>query len=170
MVGANNFTTPSSQKIDKDIFTLKIDHPISDRQRISGRYSHDDSPWNRPAIYGNIASPSNRPQTFGRKGVVLDDTYTFSPSLLGSFMYCFNSLITTRLPLTFGFDLTLLVSAAGFASGPPSPTIPVINVAGITDTATIPNIGNGLLLGGSDYIRFGLDTHPWAGNLTKTGG
>jgi len=168
--GANNFTTPSSQKIDKDIFTLKIDHQISDRQRISGRYSHDDSPWNRPVIYGNIGSPSNGPQTFGRKGVVLDDTYTFSPSLLGSFKYSFNRLINTRLPLSFGFDLTQLGFPAGFASGLQFPSIPVINVAGFTNTSTIPNVGNGLLLGASDYIRFGLDTHTWAGNLTKTAG
>jgi hypothetical protein len=168
--GSNNFTTPSSQRIDKDIFTLKVDHQISERQRLSGRYSYDDSPWNRPVIYGNIGSPSNGPQTFGRKGVVLDDTYTFSPSLLGSFKYSFNRLTNIRLPLSFGYDLTQLGFPASFASALQFPSIPVINVAGFTSTSTIPNVGSGLLLGAADYIRFGLDTHTWAGALTKTTG
>jgi hypothetical protein len=168
--GANNFTTPSSQRIDKDIFTVKIDHQISEKQRLSGRYSYDDSPWLRPVIYGNIGSPSNGPQIFGRKGVVLDDTYTFSPSLLGSFKYSFNRLINTRLPLSFGYDLTQLGFPASFASAVQFPSIPVINVAGLTNSSTIPNVGSGLLLGASDYIRFGLDTHTWAGSLTKSAG
>ena len=168
--GANNFTTPSSQRIDKDIFTVKIDHQISEKQRISGRYSFDDSPWNRPIIYGNIGSPSNGPQTFGRKGVVLDDTYTFSPSLLGSFKYSFNRLVNTRLPLSLGYDLTQLGFPASFASALQFPSIPVINVAGLTNSSTIPNVGSGLLLGASDYILFGLDTHTWAGTMTKTVG
>lgn len=168
--GSNNFTTPASQRIDKDIFTVKIDHQLSDRQRVSGRYSYDNSPWNRPIIYGNIGSPSNGPQVFGRKGVVLDDTYTFSQSLLGTFKYSFNRLVNTRLPLSLGYDLTQLGFPASFASALQFPSIPVINVAGFTNTSSIPNVGSGLLLGASDYIRFGLDTHTWAGNLTKTSG
>jgi hypothetical protein len=168
--GANNFTLASSQKIDKDLYTVKIDHNLSDRQRISGRYTRDNTPWTRPVVFGNVASPSFGAQVFGRRGFVFDDTYTFSNSLLGSFKYSFNRLTNTRLPLSDGYDLTSLGFPASFANALQFPSIPAISITGFSSSSSVPNVGTAATLGGSDYIRFGLDTHAFVGNLTKTAG
>ena len=115
-----------------------------------------------------MASPSFGPQVFGRRGFVLDDTYTFSNSLLGGFRYSFNRLTNARLSLSSGYDLTTLGFPASFARALQYPSVPAFNITGFSNSATVPNVGISATLGSTDYIRIGLDTHAWIGNLTKT--
>jgi outer membrane receptor protein involved in Fe transport len=168
VTGVNNFTVAASQKIDKDIFTARLDHQLSDKQRLSGRYSYDNSPWNRPIVYSNIGSPSFGAQIFTRHGLVLNDTYTFNPTTLGDFKYSFNRQGNTRFPLSNGYDLTQLGFPSTLAGSLQFPSIPAVTITGFNVASSVPNVGTSSSLGGTDYILFGLDTHVWQASLTKT--
>lgn len=165
---AGNFVTSAANRISKDTFSVRLDHQLNERQRLSGRFNFDDTPINRPDYYGNIASPTFGGQVFKRRNFGLDYTVTFSPSLVGSFLFSFTRLENNRRPFSFGFDITGLGFPAALKPQLIPESFPTITVAGMGGSFSIPNSGTANLLGGNDLISFGDNTASWIGSLTKT--
>lgn len=169
--GVNNFVQTDANRVYKDTFSIRIDHHTSDKNQFFTRFSYDDSPWIRARAYGNdnIASPSAGPQDFGRRNAVVEDTYIFSPSLLGTFRYSYARLGNFRQSWSNGFDITQLGFPAGLGQqfGPPA-SFPVILVTGYGVSSLVPNTLIGGALGAGDLIRLGTDSHAWQGTLSKT--
>ncbi|HYO83915.1 MAG TPA: carboxypeptidase regulatory-like domain-containing protein, partial [Bryobacteraceae bacterium] len=71
--GTNNYVRTDANKVDKDTVSYRVDHSFNQANRLFARYSADDSPWIRAAVYGsdNPASPVAGPQTFGRRNTVV---------------------------------------------------------------------------------------------------
>jgi len=166
--GAGNFVTTAANRISKDTFSVRLDHQLNERQRLSGRFNFDNTPINRPDYYGNIASPTFGGQVFKRRNFGLDYTVTFSPSLVGSFLFSFTRLENNRRPFSFGFDITGLGFPAALKPQLIPESFPTITVAGMGGSFSIPNSGTANLLGGNDLISFGDNTASWVGSLTKT--
>jgi hypothetical protein len=154
----NNFVARGSSTTDKDIFGIRLDQRLSDKHQLYGRVSYDHTPFVPFNAYGNIGNPNNKFQTFARRGFVMDDTYVFSPTLVGSFRYGFNRLINDRVPLTIGIDLTTIGYPESFARSIQVQAMPIINTAGFSQ------------VGQASVIHFGLDTHSWQYNLTHNRG
>ncbi|MBI3681101.1 MAG: TonB-dependent receptor [Acidobacteria bacterium] len=153
-----NFINTGPSKLNKDIFGIRVDHRIHDKHQIYGRVSYDHTPTVPRNPYDNIGGPTNRFQTFARRGVVLDDTYIFTPTLVGNFKYGFNRLINDRVPFSQGIDLATVGYPASFARAIQVPTLPIIATAGFSQ------------VGQASVIHFGLDTHSWQYNLTHSRG
>ena len=58
--------------------------------------------------------------------VVLNDTYTLSPSTVLDLRYGISRTVNNRTPLSYGFDLTKLGFPASYANALQVPTIPQI--------------------------------------------
>lgn len=155
-VGNYVFTGPGLTR--KDIFGIRVDHRVSDKHQLYGRFSFDRSPIVPANAYGNIGAPGNRFQTFARRGVVLDDVYVFSPSLVGNFKYGFNRLINDRVPRSYGTDVSTLGFPASFARSMQLPVIPQTSPSGFS------------AVGSPSFIHFGMDTHTWQANFTNNRG
>jgi outer membrane receptor protein involved in Fe transport len=165
---AGNYVTSAANRISKDTFSVRLDHQLSESQRLSGRFNFDDSPINRPNYYNNIASPTFGSQVFKRRNFGLDYTVTFSPSLVGSFLFSFTRLENNRRPFSTGFDIASLGFPAALKSQLIPESFPTITVAGMGGSFSIANSGTANLLGGNDLISFGDNTASWVGSLTKT--
>jgi outer membrane receptor protein involved in Fe transport len=163
-----NFVTSAANRISKDTFSVRLDHQLTERQRLSGRFNYDNTPINRPNYYGNIASPTFGGQVFKRRNFGLDYNVTFTPTLLGSFLFSFTRLENNRRPFSNGFDITSLGFPAALKTQLIPESFPSITVAGMGGSFSIPNAGTGNLLGGNDLISFGDNTASWVGSLTKT--
>ncbi|MDP2998333.1 MAG: carboxypeptidase regulatory-like domain-containing protein [Bryobacterales bacterium] len=94
-IQAYNWLTSGLYYVKQTQVSVRIDHNISDRQRIFGRYGHlfRDQNFN-PIIVGQTSIPPEGTSnleylTRGFSNVGLDDTYTFSPSFIGSLRYGF---------------------------------------------------------------------------------
>src|SRR5262249_35546403 len=118
--------------------------------------------------YGNVASPTFGAQVFKRRNFGLDYTATFSPALVGNFLFSFTRLENNRRPFSNGFDITTLGFPAALKAQLFPESFPSIIVAGMGGSFSIPNSGNANLLGGNDLIQFGDNTGSWSGSLTKT--
>src|SRR5262249_46526661 len=156
--------------VRKDTFSLRFDHHFSQKNRIFTRFSYDDSPLHRAIAYGadNVGSPGAGPQVFSRRNSVVEDTYTFSPTLLGTFRYALARLSNFRQAHSEGFDLTTLGFPAGLSRQIGAPfSFPSILVTGYSVTASVPNTVVGGTLGAGDLIAFGMDSHAWEAQLTK---
>jgi outer membrane receptor protein involved in Fe transport len=165
---AGNFVTSAANRISKDTFSVRLDHQLNEGHRLSGRFNFDNTPISRPDYYGNIASPTFGGQVFKRRNFGLDYTATFSPSLVGNFLFSFTRLENNRRPFSFGFDITRLGFPAALKAQLIPESFPTITVAGMGGSFSIPNSGTANLLGGNDLISFGDNTASWVGSLTKT--
>ncbi|MBX5496923.1 MAG: TonB-dependent receptor, partial [Bryobacteraceae bacterium] len=169
--GVNNFSRTDSNRIEKNTWSARLDHSFNDNNRIFGRFSYDDSPWNRAPAYGKefIASPSAGPQVFTRYNTVIEDTHVFSPTTLGTFRVSWARLANTRRPFSDGFDITTLGFPARLKSeiGDPA-AFPAILVNGLSVTGSVPNVVVGGSLGATDVISFGMDTFTGQAAITKT--
>jgi outer membrane receptor protein involved in Fe transport len=167
---ADNFASAAPIESNKTTFMVKADHIKSQKQRISGSFHFDRSPWLRPNAYGNIASPVWGPQIFQRRAVVFDDTYTINPTTVFNFRYGMSRLTNERAPHSFGIDISQFGFEKSYADASQVASIPVIRVQGFTGAFSTPNLANNALLGASDVIFFGLDNHSWNANLTRIQG
>jgi Carboxypeptidase regulatory-like domain len=83
----NNYVTPQPSPKDGNQYLIRVDHELSEKNRLYGRYIYNDDFLFSPA--GNLAN-WGIDQTFHRQGVVVGDTHLFSPSLVNSFLFAFN--------------------------------------------------------------------------------
>ena len=171
VTGVNNYSRTDGNVVDKDTYSMRVDHNFNDSNRIFWRYSYDDTPFVRAAPYGrdNPASPGTGPQVFTRKNAVIEDTHTFSPTLLGSFRYSITRLINNREAFSDGFDITTLGLPAGLQAQIGEPiAFPNMTITGLNVTGSIPNIVVGGALGATDLIRLGNTSHAFQGSMTKS--
>ncbi|MFB3827862.1 MAG: carboxypeptidase regulatory-like domain-containing protein [Bryobacteraceae bacterium] len=168
--GVNNFVSTSAQTIRKDMVTARVDHHLSARQRVYGRYSVDATPFNRPDVYNNIASPSFGPQNFRRQSFTLDDVCTAGSSSILNARYSFSRLRNRNLPRSAGADLTKLGYPAGLAEQMAINVMPPISISGMNSRFSGGNIGTGLALGSDLMIRGAGENHTAAGTWTRVFG
>jgi Carboxypeptidase regulatory-like domain len=170
ITGVNNFSRTDGNTVTKNTMSIRADHYFSERNRLFGRFSYDDTPFVRAAPYGrnDPGSPGTGPQDFNRKNAVIEDDHTFSPSLLGTFRYSITRLTNVRTAFSQGFDITTLGLPASVKQQVFPPAFPDIAITGFNVTSSIPNIVTGGTLGATDVIQLANDTHTWAAQITKT--
>ncbi|MBL8211495.1 MAG: TonB-dependent receptor [Bryobacterales bacterium] len=170
-LGAINFTRTAGNSIPKDTYSIRGDHNFNEANRMYVRYSYDDTPVIRAPAYGpdkaNIA-PTAGPQIFTRWNAAIEDSHTFSPSMLGTVRYSVTRLVNNRRPYSDNFDITSLGLPAYMRQGMVDPlSLPAIQITGYSVTGSVPNTIVGGLIGATDLISFGPTTHSFQGAVTK---
>ncbi len=94
----NSITTSAANNFDDDQFLVRIDHQISQNNRLTGRY------WDSYAVTPAILNPSNYlEQTTGRtwlnRSINLTDTHTFGATVMNQFMFAFTRMDGHNAPL-----------------------------------------------------------------------
>jgi len=169
--GTGNFVRNDANNVKKDTVSYKVDHYFSERNRFFVRYSEDDTPWIRAGVYGDSpASPSAGPQTFGRRNTVVEDNQTISPTMMATFRYSFTRLSNFRTPFSSGFDITKLGLPASLSPQLNPSSFPNITMNGYSVSSSISNVITGGLLGATDNIIMGNNTHALQGTTTKVAG
>jgi len=155
LTGANNFISTASQTIRKDDFSIRIDHKLSGKQRLSGGFFYSRTPLIRASAYGNLGSPTIGPSVITRYASALDDSYLLSPTLIADLRYGFNRFSTSYFPVGNGIDLTRLGWPTSYAEALQPRSLPAISITGF-GTASPPNFGlSGVAMGRSDFGNFG---------------
>ena len=171
VTGVNNYARTDANQVNKDTWSVRMDHNLNSANRLFGRFSTDETPFLRASPYGpdNTASPALGPQTFVRTNAIVEHTRVFSPSLLMSVRYSATRLSNNRVPYSNGFDMTTLGLPASLRDAPGHfRSWPGVNITGISTTASIPNVAGGTALGMADGIIVRDTTHAMQGNMTWT--
>jgi len=158
-IGTGVTTLPQTQ------ISARIDHNVSGRQRIFGRYGMLRlRQMNAELIRGQYSIAPDGTGGLARENprrfynIGLDDTYTFSPSFIGSFRYGFVRKVQTNLRGGVGYDngflnLPQVISANQAVSG-----WPTFNIA-----ENMPTLG-------SNYVEEVNDQHSMMATFTKLTG
>ena len=147
---------------------LKIDHRVSEKNLLSGKYSEEwgsSTPFN---CFGNIADPcSGGPGTWTAHMLALNDTHTFTPSILLNISYgvsrgtyLFPS-ITGSFPK--GTDPVALLDEPSYMKSSGYNWFPAVYIGGAYGSAgAYNNIGTELY----SYAKLGQETHHLIGTLS----
>jgi hypothetical protein len=117
--GTNNYYSNAGSGVDKDQINFRIDHQITQANRIFGRVSSDITDLCQPNTYGNIASPAGASvgcTTFKNRSASLEDDHTISPTVLFTIRYGFARWYQIRAGLSYGFNQTTLGFPASVVS------------------------------------------------------
>ncbi len=156
--GGNNYqrTVPQSNDFVQNM--ARIDHNISERNRLFGRFTQS---WLH-YIHGDIFDNPARGLTRYRKqwGAALDDVYTVSPSLILNLKYGFTRFLQSDFPTSAGYDIASLGIPSSLAAqiDPQARSFPQLNFDHYA------NLGE---TGGSQFIT---NYHTLAGTFTKIAG
>jgi hypothetical protein len=131
--GINNYVSNAGTAVNKDQYTFRIDHQITDLQRIFGRGSFDNTDLCQPNYFGNVATPS--PGTVGctpfrTRSATLAYLYTLSSSSVFSINLGYARWDQVRAGVSYGFDQTTLGVPTSLVSQEQIPSFPSINMAG----------------------------------------
>src|SRR5207244_8008456 len=80
------FTTSLSQRFNESFFTTRIDHRISSKDSLFGTYMFDNGSLSIPDALNNVVFP-NRTR---RQMIAIEETHTFSQSIINTFSLGFN--------------------------------------------------------------------------------
>ncbi len=83
----NNYVTPQPAPQDSNQYLARIDHELTSKDRLYGRYI-----FNRDFLFSPAGNLENWgiDQRFHRQGLVVGDTHIFSPTLINTVSYTFN--------------------------------------------------------------------------------
>lgn len=136
--------------------TIRMDHNVSGKQRIFGRFSF----YKRASNYNNYLQSIATGEWFEfvSRNFTIDDVYTLTPSVVLNVKYGYNRFIrsSTANPGSFGMDLTTLGFSQQFqdqAALAQQTRFPGINMAGYTSTDH------------QDFVR-PIDTHAFAATVS----
>jgi Carboxypeptidase regulatory-like domain/TonB dependent receptor len=103
----NNYSINSATGGNFNQYNARVDHAISEKQRVFGRYTY----WNNKNLpndstglqsyYGGLA-----PEHIVVNQIVLGDTYVFNPSTVGDLRVAFLRYNYQRAPGSLGYDLS----------------------------------------------------------------
>ncbi|MEB2363085.1 MAG: TonB-dependent receptor [Bryobacterales bacterium] len=129
ITAANNWRMAYKDPVLDNGVVARIDHRISDRHQIFGRYT-----WRYSFVGSNSANPmnvllgtsNNRPS----HGIAVDDTYTLNPTTVLNIRAGFSRLSQFNPSNSYGFDAKTLGFAPQFVNALEVPAFPTFTISG----------------------------------------
>ncbi|HVW87688.1 MAG TPA: TonB-dependent receptor [Bryobacteraceae bacterium] len=102
----NNFSANANSGGNNDEYNARIDHSLSDRQRLFLRYTY----WTNYSLaqdpYGTHVYQDRGPETWRVNNAAVGDTFTLSPTTVLDLRAGFLRFVYGRIPGSLGVDLT----------------------------------------------------------------
>ena len=108
VTGAQNLFLRASVPIDKDTYSLRMDHNVTSSRRVAGRITRDNLDWGFPNYFGNVADTDGRHILIPRTSVFLQYTDTLTSTLLLDVKFGVNRENERSVAPGAGFDLASL--------------------------------------------------------------
>jgi outer membrane receptor protein involved in Fe transport len=171
-----NYATNPSAPIIKNTWSARIDHHLNERQRIYGRFAMNNTPHNRPPIYGDtpelrVSSPVLGNDQLNQRSMVLNYNNVLRPTLVVELSASFLRYSISRKGPALDFDPRQLglPSYMGELYGALRPCFPSVAATGLGVTIQAPDSGGGLL-GSCGLLHDGYETFHNYANTTNIRG
>jgi hypothetical protein len=166
----NNYSNNASIGGGNDEYTTRIDHSVSEKQRMFGRGSY----WTNLSLpvqpYNNAVCADRCAETWTSKAVVLGDTYTISPTTIADLRISWLRFVYDRTPTTLGADLTKFGFPAALNSQVSFQVIPTPIVNGFSDIWSTQGPGSAIHQRNDSYAIYPSVTKIMGSHTVKLGG
>ena len=180
-LGRNNFIGPNGRADIFDSESVRVDHNLTDKQRIFGRYNRNFRREFRGNILGSIGGTPTTGNFLFRinNGGSLDHVYTISPTKILNVRFGFSRFTERNAPPHFGFDPHTLGLAGAFVDTAAAKHFPSIGISGFQGIgAGAGNETNHMIyslmpvltwIRGGHSFRFGADLRSYRENRYDLG-
>ncbi|MSV28079.1 MAG: TonB-dependent receptor [Bryobacterales bacterium] len=171
-----NYAVNPSAPIIKNTVSARVDHNITGSQRIYGRFTLNNTPHNRPRIYGDtpelrVGSPVLGNDQLNQRSMVLNYNSVIRPTLVMELSSSFLRYSIQRQGPALDYDPRQLglPNYLGELYGSLRPCFPSVGITGFGVTIQAPDSGGGLL-GSCGLLHDGYETFHQYGNATNIRG
>lgn len=171
-----NYATNPSAPINKNTVSARIDHHFSDNQRFYGRFALNNTPHNRPRVYGSTpelsaASPVLGNDQLNQRSIVANYNQVLSPTLVLELSSSFLRYSIRREGPALDYDPRQLglPNYLGELYGSLRPCFPSVGITGLGVTIQAPDSGGGLM-GSCGLLKDGYETFHQYANTTNIRG
>lgn len=167
--GTNNFVTSNSAPTQKDTFSIRIDHSLTNNQKLFFRYSPNNTVVNRPLVYGadfGPANPINGVDTLHHRQGTLNYNWVVTPTTVVELSSSVLHYWLGRISPGLYFDPVKLGFPSYLHNIPLDSCFPSISVVGLGVTLSVVDNGGGFL-GNCNHTSQSYDTFHEYGNVTK---
>ena len=166
----NNFSANANSGGNNDEFNIRVDHTLSDRQRLFFRYTY----WTNYSLaqdpYGTQVYQDRGPETWITNQAVVGDTFTLSPTTVLDLRVAFLRFKYGRTPGSLGTDLTKFGLPAALNSEVSFQVIPTPVVQGFSDIWTSQGPGSVIHQANDSYSIYPVVTKILGSHAMKFGG
>lgn len=167
---ANNFQANADAGGNNDQVTARLDHTISDKQRIFARYSY----WTNLSLaedpYGDGVYQDRGPENWVTNQAVVGDTYMLSPTTILDVHAAFIRFQYARTPSSLGTDLTTFGLPASLNSEVSFRVLPQPDVQGFSDIWSSQGAGSVIRQANDNYSIYPVLTKIVGTHTFKFGG
>ncbi len=174
LTGVGNFASSPSGSVPKDTGSIRIDHTISENQRLFGRFTINDTSDIRPSIYGpgvnyQISTPTAGNDQYNQRQATVDYTNILRPNVVLELNSSFLRYSIQRQGPANGFNPTQLGLPASLEqlNSSLTPCFPGVNVTGLGVSVQDPDAGGGFL-GSCQTLHDSYETFNETANATWT--
>ncbi len=172
----NNFASNPSAPIIKNTISARLDHHFTQSQRIYGRFTLNNTPHNRPPVYGDtadlrVSSPILGNDQLNQRSVVLNYNNVLRPTLVIEMSSSFLRYSIHRKGPALDYDPRQIgfPSYLGELFGSLRPCFPGVGITGYGVTIQAPDSGGGLM-GSCGLLYDGYETFHQYANATNIRG
>jgi len=144
--GSNYLAEPKRQETQNN-FDIRIDHTISDRDALFGRFSYEDQPSFIPSPFNNALDGGafqDGIQDDSYRSAAISETHTFSQSMINEFRLGYNRINSHRFQLNYNTNVAAQLGFPGVPPGVANGGLPSISIgdgtAGIGSAEYLPSI------------------------------
>jgi hypothetical protein len=117
-INGNNFLSDPKRIENRNNFDIRIDHKVSEKDNVFGRFSFENQPSSIPAPFNNVLDGRgffDGIEDNSYRSVALSDTHMFSPTLANEVRVGYNRVNSHRFQLNYNQDIS---SQLGFPGVP----------------------------------------------------
>jgi hypothetical protein len=167
---ANNYSNNASIGGNNDQYNTRIDHSVSDRQRIFGRFTYWKSLSLPTEPYNNAVCQDRCAETWTSKSAVLGDTFTLTPTTILDLRLTWIRFVYDRTPNSLGTDLTKFGLPASLNNQVSFQVIPTPVVQNFSDVWTSQGPGSAIHQRNDSYGFYPSVTKLAGSHNIKLGG
>lgn len=141
-IAGNNFFSSPRRQETRNNFDIRIDHKISEKDNLFGRFSYEDQPSFIPAPFNNALDGGgffDGTEDNSYRSVALSESHLFSPALVNEFRVGYNRINAHRFQLNYNQDISGQLQFPGVPFTPINGGLP--NIGFSDGTATIGSSG-----------------------------
>ncbi len=146
-INGSNFLAEPKRSADQNNFDIRIDHRLSDKDSLFGRFSYEEQPSFIPSPFDNALDGGafqDGYQNNSYRSLALSETHAFSPSMVNELRFGYNRVNSHRFQLNYNQDVAAQLDFPGvpfapFNGGLPSMTIDD-GTAAIGSSGFLPSI------------------------------
>ncbi len=154
--GVNNFSANYQQILTRNNYTAKVDHSLTEKDRISLRYLYNSDDREYTTVFPNKVAETNTPAFRHQNYYYLGWTHVFSPTVINEFRYTYSNRINDERSYGLGEPWPSRLGLKGVPDG----AFPQFNVAGVT----------ALGAGTHQRAQFPIEQNQYVNNLSMSRG